>query len=503
MGKHARSGRRGTTNAGQLHTERSKRGRLPGVTHRLALIACAVVAATAGAQAPARRTRADVDSLMVALHRRGQFDGEALVARHDTVLYRRAFGDARAGVPFTTSTPTCLGSVSKQFTAMAIMMLAEQGHLRFDDSVSRFIPEFAQYAPGVTIRHLLTHTSGIPDYGNLDVDRPGLTDADVWRAVRTHPPLFPPGQRYAYSNTGYVLLAMIVERVAAQPFGAFLQQRIFAPLGMRHTFVRTSPSQKTRGVATAFDEFGNADDYDELVAGDNGMYSSVDDLRRWDVALRDDKLVRQSTLAEAFTPAHVEVGPDSYGFGWNVSVVGHDTRVWHTGNTAGFRAFIERGLQSGTTVILLTNNGNTNRVAIDSAIHRVLRGEPYTLPKLSVARRMYAMIHHDGAESATRFYRSLKTAGDTTYDLSEGELNALGYQLLDHDKALQMAITVFSLNAAEHPSSSNAFDSLGEAYVRAGNRTLGAANYRKALELDPSNVHAATMLERLRKGGTG
>lgn len=472
------------------------RSRFRDLRPRALLVAAAMIPGVHTPRIPTRDAAA-IDSMMVALHHRGQFDGEVLVARLDTIVYRRAFGDARPGVRFSTGTPSCLGSVSKQFTAMAIMMLAEEGKLRYDDPASRFLPDFAHYAPGVTIRHLLTHTSGIPDYGSLNVDRPGLTNGDVWRAVQTHPPLFAPGQRYEYSNTGYVLLAMIVERVAAQPFAAFLEQRIFAPLGMRHTFVLTDLRQKTRDVATAYDLFGNPDDYDELVAGDNGMYSSVDDLRRWDLALRHNRLVPAGRLAEAFTPARPTEGSSTYGFGWNVTTVDHDVRVWHTGNTSGFRAFIELGLRSGTTVILLTNNGNTNRVAINAAIQHILVGEPYTLPKRSVARRMHEIIRGDGVKVAVRFYRSLRAAGDTSYDTSEGELNVLGYQLLDGDKAPRDAISIFALNVSEHPSSSNAYDSLAEAYVRAGNRERGMENYRRALELDRGNVHAATMLKEL------
>jgi CubicO group peptidase (beta-lactamase class C family) len=321
---------------------------------------------------------AQITTLVAQLHERSLFTGELLVARQGEIIYEGAFGvaDPRTGRLYTTHTPSCLASLSKPITAVAVMMLAEQGLLTYDAPMSRFLPGFPTSFGAVTLRHLLTHTSGIPDYPTLNVDRPGVLNSDILAALKSVPrPLFPPGQRYAYSNSGYVLLALIVESLSGQSLPRFLSSRIFQPLGMEATFVLTSPDQKRDGVARGYDRDGTANDFHGMATGESGVYSTVTDLLAFDQALYTDILVRQRTLADAFVPADVREGRTSYGFGWNVVDDSDGTRVWHQGNTAGFRAFFERRLASRTTVIMLTNGGDTNRMAINDDIQRVVRGE--------------------------------------------------------------------------------------------------------------------------------
>ena len=187
--------------------------------------------------------------------------------------------------------------------------------------------------------------------------------------------MFPPGQRYQYCNAGYVLLGLIVENISGHSLPRFLEDHVFKPLGMTSTFVLTRLDQKTAEVARGYDASGAADDFAGMETGDSAVYSTVNDLLRFDQALYSDALVRQQTLAEAFTPAHVREGRTTYGFGWNIDTDALGTRVWHQGNTAGFRAFIERRLTSRMTVIMLTNGGDTDRMAINDRIQRILRGE--------------------------------------------------------------------------------------------------------------------------------
>jgi CubicO group peptidase (beta-lactamase class C family) len=152
-------------------------------------------------------------------------------------------------------------------------------------------------------------------------------------------------------------------------------------LDLRMVYAATviGPDQKTADVARGYDMSGGADDFAGMATGDGGVYSTVNDLLRFDQALYTDALVRQQTLAEAFTPAHVREGRTTYGFGWNIVIDATGTRVWHQGNTAGFRAFIERRFADRITVIMLTNGGDTNRMSINDSIQRILRGE--TLPQ--------------------------------------------------------------------------------------------------------------------------
>jgi CubicO group peptidase (beta-lactamase class C family) len=449
---------------------------------------------------PTDTTKA-LDRLLTDLSQRGQFNGSILVAINGKVIYRNGFGEANSALHqrFTPETLSCLASLSKQFTAMAIMMLAEQHRLNYDDPVTKYLPELTRYTNGITIRHLLTHTSGIPDVGDLGIDRPGLTNDDVLRTLaKQDSPPFKPATKYRYSNAGYVLLSMIVEKVSGQTFSAFLTEKILKPLRMSHTFLSDGTPHKLKPVAAGYSPFGKRSDYNGLTTGDSGMFSTVDDLLKWDQALYTEKLVRQSTLAEAFTPGKVKEGVSTYGFGWNISENEGQKFVWHTGNTGSYRAFIGRRLKGKITVIMLTNMGNSKRVEINDAILNIVDGKPYKLPKIPIAEKMYMAITKQGIEFAIRMYESLRATNDGTYDFGETELNSLGYELLSGDQKINDAIQIFTLNTAQYPTSSNAFDSLGDAYHKSGNKDLAIKNYEKALELDPTNPNARNMLRKLK-----
>jgi CubicO group peptidase (beta-lactamase class C family) len=448
--------------------------------------------------------RADaIDKLMTTLHERGQFNGAILVAEHGNVLYRRGFGkaDIRTGAAFAPDTISDIGSVTKQFTAMAMMMLAERRRLSYDDLISKYIPEFsgASHLGRITVRQLLTHTSGIPDYGDLGIEDSGLNqDSLITALLKRDTEVSKPGTKYQYSNVGYALLAIVIQRVSGQRFSDFLAQEIFLPCGMRSTFVYDGWLVKRSGMAVGYDTFGQVDNGGATsIPGDGGIYSTVDDLFKWDQALNTEKLVTRATLAEAFTPARVEEGKSKYGFGWNVGSDSSNRYVWHTGSHAGFRAFIERRLNQQLTVIMLTNMGNSKRQEINSAIQHILAGEPYILPKQSGAQELYRTIHESGIQKALQQYQVLKRGNE--YDLGESELNSLGYQVLYGDRDASGAIDLFKLNSTEHPLSSNTFDSLAEAYQVNGERERAIVSYGVAVMLDPSNGHAKAMLRKLQQ----
>jgi CubicO group peptidase (beta-lactamase class C family) len=453
--------------------------------------------------APANES-AEIDKLMSTMYQRGQFNGAILVAVHGSTIYRKGFGKSNfpTGADFTPETPSDIGSLTKQFTAMSIMMLAERGKLIYDDPVSKYISEFSRSArlSQITLRQLLNHTSGIPDYGDLGIDDAGLSQQGLIAALSKMEGLFKkPGLRYRYSNPGYALLAVVVERVSGRRFGEFLEQEIFVPVGMSDTFVYDAPSKKNARTAIGYGQFGQMDDGGPTaIPGDGGIYSTVDDLFKWDQALYTERLVHQSTLAEAFMPGKVQEGTSTYGFGWNIE---DDSKyLWHQGSHAGFRAFIGRRLAQRVTVIMLTNKGNSKRQDINTAIRNILAGKPYVLPRQSAAERLYRTIHESGINAALQMFYALKNGKSGDYDLGESELNTLGYQLLYGDRRVSDAVAIFKLNANEHPVSSNAFDSLGEAYRVNGERNLAIISYTKAVLLDPTNEHAAGELKKLNLG---
>ncbi|HEY2027089.1 MAG TPA: serine hydrolase [Gemmatimonadaceae bacterium] len=439
---------------------------------------------------------------MTTMHARGQFDGSIIVAARGAPIYRRAFGlaDVESHRPFTPVTISNVGSVSKQFTAMAIMMLAEEGKIGYDDDISRYVPEVGGTLRGITLRQLLNHTSGIPDVGDLGIDHPRLTNDDVLRRLAGPNALVStPGEKYRYSNPNYVLLAVVVERLSGQHFADFLATRIFGPLGMHDTFVYAGSPLNPATTAMSYDQFGNRADDDALLTGSSGVYSTVDDLLKWDQALYTNRLVRQSTLAQAFTPGHVTQGTSTYGFGWNIGDAHGRQVVWHQGATAGYRALIERRPADSTTIIILTNRGNSKRLEIADAILNILDGKPYVFPKRSIAEALYDTIGTRGVRAAIDTYQSLRAAHDSSFDFGESELNSLGYQLLSGNHRVDDAIEIFKLNTLAYPASSNAFDSLGEGYQVRGSTELAIQSYRRAVELDPTNLHAVEMLKRLQQ----
>ena len=228
--------------------------------------------------ANAQTKAAKIDTLMGSLSERGQFSGSILVAEHGQIIYEHGFGkaDIKRNLAFAPNTPVYLASLTKQFTAMAIMMLEERRQLSYSDHLSKYFPEFPSYAAKITVRNLLNHTAGIADYVGLGLEHPGLTNKEVLNALIRQPSLrFSPGEKFEYSNSNYVLLALIVEKIAGQPYDLFLKNHIFAPLGMKDTFVYDKPRPEFANRARGYNRFGEDSDYDLLTYGEGGIFSTV------------------------------------------------------------------------------------------------------------------------------------------------------------------------------------------------------------------------------------
>ena len=268
----------------------------------------------------------------------------------------------------STNTNFRLASVTKQFTAMAILILAEKGKLALDDRLARFFPEFPDYGIEITVRHLLTHTSGLLDYEDLIPTGTTIpvSDRDVLYLLRQQDHLeFPPGQKFKYSNTGYALLALIVEAASGQKFTTFLRENIFNPLGMTNS-VAYEPGisfvpERAFGYTKSEAGFEFSDQsLTSAVLGDGGIYSSVRDLSKWDQALYTKKLVSRKILQQAFTrhAGTSDLEGSGYGFGWYVGRHRGTDKIWHGGSTCGFSTRIERFPEKKLSVIILTNRRN-------------------------------------------------------------------------------------------------------------------------------------------------
>lgn len=307
--------------------------------------------------------KVQIEQVMNEKYERGIFQGAILLAQNGEVVYKNGFGycDSSKNKSITSDTRMYLASVSKSFTSMAIMILKERNKLSYDNRLIQYIPEFSSFGSEITLRHLLTHTSGIPDYWDLNINKPGLTNQDVLKSVLEHKKLeFIPGTKYSYSNSGYVLLALIVEQVSKSSFSEFIHTNIFTPLKMNNSFVCTSlpPPSTNRAIGTS--DSGQVSDYNILTTGDGGIFSSTADLFLWDQALYDKTLISEFTLMEAFEPMSLSDGSKSnYGFGWELP---NNCAVAHTGSFAGFGSGIYRDLCSKTLLVMLSNKGESFEV---------------------------------------------------------------------------------------------------------------------------------------------
>ena len=307
---------------------------------------------------------------------RGAVPGACVaVLESGTAVVRRAYGLANVeeGVAATPATNFRLASMTKQFTAAAILLLAEDGRLSIDDPVCRWLPTLPDSANAVLIRDLLGHTSGLRDFEDLIPEGASsqLRDADVLALLEAPDRgYFPPGTNFRYSNSGYVLLGLVVARAAGVGFAAFLQRRIFQPLGMQHTVAFEAGISQVAHRAFGYSKSGSSwertdQDLTSATLGDGGIYSSIDDLAKWDAALYDGRLLRPESLRQAFTPSVDGDDPAvRYGFGWRIS--GH--ALWHSGESIGFRNVIVRYPQRRFTVIVLTNRNDPEPYATALAI---------------------------------------------------------------------------------------------------------------------------------------
>jgi len=297
------------------------------------------------------------------------------VIRNGKVLYSRAYGYANLEdrVPVTPATNFRLASVTKQFTAMAVMILADQGKLSLDSHLSDVLPETRAYLRDVRLRHLLNHTSGIVDYESLipDSQTVQVLDRGVLSLLQEiDSTYFPAGSQYRYSNSGYALLALAVEAVSKQSFAQFLKANIFGPLGMDNTVAYeegiSSVMNRAYGYSRSDTGFLRTDQsVTSAVLGDGGVYSSVEDLYKWDQALYTEKLIRGSMLAQALTPGLLNNGTKtSYGFGWNLVDDQGIRSHFHSGSTRGFRNAILRHPEHRLTVIILTNRNEGNPIEV-------------------------------------------------------------------------------------------------------------------------------------------
>jgi CubicO group peptidase (beta-lactamase class C family) len=344
---------------------------------RLFAIMCCIVVMTAW-PALAQRVGDDamsarVDEYVAAQMREEKIPGLALaVVRDGIVIEARGFGFANVelNVPVKAETLFQTGSVGKQFAAMGVMMLVEENRVGLDDKITKYFDGAPESWSNITVRNLLTHTSGVPDYESDSLTnrkdpfinlRQDYTEQDLLRKFETLPLDFPPGEKWSYSNTGYVLLGILIRKVTGEFYGDFLHDRIFKPLEMNSTRIISEADiipNRSSGYRLEKGDLKNQEWVSPALntTADGALYTNVLDMARWDAALYTEKLVKKATLDQIWTPVRLNSGKTSpYGFGWGVTQLNGHRLMEHEGAWQGFTTQISRYVDDRLTIVVLTN----------------------------------------------------------------------------------------------------------------------------------------------------
>jgi len=458
------------------------------------------------------------------------FNGNILVAEKGEIVYQKSFGFANieAHLLNTDSSAFQIGSLSKTFTATAVLQLKEKGKLKLQDSFVKYFPEFPY--PDITTYQLLTHTSGLPDKEELFFQQieqhpeKVFTNNDIIAAIHSfnRPPAFVAGSQWRYNNIGYALLAMLVEKVSGLPFATYLNKHIFLPAGMTQSYLLNAANSSINSQVTGYlirsHYLGDLEPISQskkvrpwsynmrAFEGPTNIISTTRDLLRFDDALRNNKLLKRSTLQEAFTPSLLsggmrtddngEFGKTSYGLGWFIPA---DTTagkiVMHTGREPGFFTFFLRNLSKDQAIIIMDNTEGNGFGGACKETFNLLNNAAFFPPvkyKQSLFLAYTKALYKNGADNAITLFNQFKT--DTaTYFMDERELNELGLELLN-DRHYDLALEALKLCTILYPGSWNTYDSYGKALYLSGKKQEAILMYEKSIAMNPRNEPGKKML---------
>ena len=440
------------------------------------------------------------------------FNGAILVSHEGEVIYKQGFGLANMewDVANQVDTKFVIASVTIPFTSMLIMQLVAKNKLDLHKPITTYLPDYPKNNGNqITIHHILSHTSGIPrDYEgspehNKYPDRHRL--ADLVAQFSGDSLEFKPGERFTYSNSGYLVLGYIIETVSGKSYETMLKEHILTPLVMNNTGVelhRPIIKNRASGYFKGFGEYYNSDykDLSSITAVGN-MYSTVEDMFLWDQALYSEKLLPKKFMDQILTK-HVE---DAYygghhGYGWELKPkpIGNTSEIietiGHSGSMQGFCALFTRIPSTNSSIIFLNNTSRAYLNAMTTAITAILNDKSYDFPKKPTAKFMSEVIAKEGIQKGIQFYKEHKDLDD--YYIDEVELIVEGYRLL-HAGNAKDAAEVFKLSTEVFPDKDNPYDSYAEALMALGKNEEAIKNYKKSLEINPRNNNALEMLKKL------
>ncbi|MEZ4701818.1 MAG: serine hydrolase [Rhodothermales bacterium] len=435
----------------------------------------------------------------------GQFQGVALVAQGDSILLEKGVGEANRdwGIPNGRETRFRVGSITKQFTAAIILQFVEDGRIVLNAPIRAYLPDYPLPQGNlVTIHHLLTHTSGIPNYTDnpdfVRIMRDPYAPDSFYQIFAGLPLEYEPGSRYSYSNSGYFLLGVLIEHVAGQPFERVLQTRLLNPLGLHDTgydrYDTLNPHRAT-GYVRSFGQYVPAPYIDTSIPFAAGMmYATARDLHRWTRLLHAGApFSSPSTLDRMLTPAL-----DDYAYGLAVGAVpvGSDSvrAIRHSGGIFGFSTGLWYVPGDSLTIAVLDNaTGNANRLAAD--LLQALYGQPVEPPRPLLADTLATTIEMRGVDAASALFNRLMRNPDD-WDMDEQRMSVLARAYADR-KEPKTALKLFEFNTLANPDSWRTWDDLGEAQLLAGDREHASQSYARAYERNPRSMSVSLALEQL------
>lgn len=442
------------------------------------------------------------------------FNGAVLVSHNGKVIYKNGYGFANMewNIPNQSDTKFRIASITKPFTSILIMQLVAEGTLELHKPISDYLPDYPKKnGDQITIHHLLSHTSGTPNTyeSNIPISPyPGKQRPEHLIHEFNHLPLkFTPGERFDYSNSGYMVLGYLLETVTGQTYEAMLKSKILEPLGMVNTGVdkhRAIIKNRAKGYFKGFGAYYNANYIDmSTIPAVGNMYATVADLFLLDQALHTEKLLPKKYLDLMFTKHAVDEGYGGHqGYGWELihRQVGNTrdkvATIGHTGVIDGFCALFTRIPSSNSTIIFLNNTRKAFLNTMTTAITGILNDTSYDFPKKPLVKFMSEVIVENGVASGILFYK--KHIDDDDYYSSEQELIVAGYRFL-HAGNAKDAAAIFKLSIDVFPDRDNPYDSYAEALMTLGRNKEAIENYKKSLARNPSNANAIAMLKKLER----
>lgn len=436
-----------------------------------------------------------VDALVKQYQDLDIFSGVVLVAKEGEPVYHKAFGlaDRSKNIPNTLTTKFDIGSMNKTFTKVVILRLAEQGKLKLTDKLTDILPGFPSEADQVTVEHLLSHRSGYGDYITPEYFDLPLSEKTIGRLterIKKLPLMFPPGEGRAYSNAGYILLGAIIEKITGQSYYQVVDEMIVKPLGLANTYLKNKDAVPDRSIGYLKNMKGELESNEHLekipTSAGGFLSTTTDILKFYRAFFYGDQLLKPATreLDEFynFLKEHLTSG----------------AAIPIAGGFNGANTVIFEILRDRISIVVFANMDEPVAEQLGEGILAIIRGQDPREPALPAIQRVYASFKEHGASYVKEHFGTL-TSNFHPDDPKDLILNQIGYNLL-FDGKVEEAIEVFTLNTELFPDIANCYDSLGEAYLKKGDRAKALELYKKALSINPDIPSAQKMVRDLQKG---